>query len=51
MKDWTVQITSKDGKVNFIYDKNVDRYQLIGLLEVEIEMLKKELIEQMVKNG
>lgn len=54
MKEWTVQIISKDGKVTFIHDKNEDRYQLIGIMEVEIEMLKKELIGcviKEVKNG
>lgn len=48
-KAWTVQIVSDGKNVKFIYDKNVNRYELIGLMEVELNILKKELIENMIK--
>jgi len=45
---WTFQVifSKKDGKVDFFYSPVFDRYQLIGILEVEIERLKKEMIEE-----
>lgn len=42
--DWTITIIKKDGNVNFIYDKNVNRYELIGLLETELHLLKNEIL-------
>jgi len=51
-KEWLIQIIGRaDGKVDFIYDKNVNQYQLIGLLEIELGLLKKGLIDNMVKEG
>lgn len=47
---WSVTIRENDnGTVSFIYDKNVDRYKFIGLMEVEIEIMKKEMIASMHK--
>lgn len=46
---WQVIIQNDDKGTKFIYDKNVDKYKLIGLMEVEIDMLKKELIASMIK--
>lgn len=47
---WSVTIRENDdGTVSFIYDKNVDRYKLMGLMEVEIEIMKKEMIAAMCK--
>jgi len=41
---WKVIIQEEeDGSVRFIYQGKVDRYKLIGLLEVEMELLKKQL--------
>jgi len=49
---WTVVISEKDdGTVSFLYDGKVDRYKLIGLMEVEIDMMRKELIQNMMKGG
>ena len=49
-KGWQVIIKeAEDGSVNFIYDGSVDRYKLIGLLEVEVEVLKKELKDNVKK--
>jgi hypothetical protein len=48
--EWTVVIKSESsGEVKFMYDNNVDRYKLLGLLEVEIEMIKRELLGNMKK--
>jgi len=46
-QNWTVMIQKVGEDVKFIYDSNVNRHMLIGLLEIELEILKKELIQQM----
>lgn len=45
-KGWSVIITEDDGEVKFIFDGDVDMYRLIGLFEVEIELMKKKLLEK-----
>jgi len=44
-QNWTVMIQKVGDDVKFIYDSNVNRHMLIGLMEVEIDLLKQELIQ------
>lgn len=46
---WTVTIEKTKDSVNFLYEGNVNRYTLIGLMEVEIDMLRKELLQAIRK--
>ena len=48
-EDWEIRIIKKGDKINFIYDSNIDRYTIIGLLETEITLLKQEMIQQTKK--
>jgi hypothetical protein len=49
--EWTATIRKDKDGVKFIYDGNVDRYQLIGLMEVELDVLKQELVKNILKGG
>lgn len=49
--EWTATITKDKDGVKFIYDGKVDLYELIGLMEVELEVLKKELVNNILKGG
>jgi len=49
---WTLQISLKNGELDLFYSPRFDRYQVIGVLEVETERLKEELLKEMkAKHG
>ena len=51
-KLWQVILVGfEDGSVSWMYDKNVDRFKLLGHLMVEMEWIKEELTKGVTKKN